>query len=179
MNDLFFIWHYKFQEVPMKKISFLSILLIVFLSFNSCKDKCDYDTDLETSKIETVLEKYVIANETQNLELVKKVWAPQDDIIVFGTTSDEKLVGWDNIQETMERQFGSFKDTYISVSDQYIKINETGNADCFAEVINYNFIYNGEARSYEGVRFTGVMRKIDEEWYIVQSHMSVPDVPFE
>jgi ketosteroid isomerase-like protein len=28
--------------------------------------------------------------------------------------------------------------------------------------------------TFEGIRFTGVMRKIDGEWRLVQQHMSIP-----
>jgi len=163
----------------MKKIILSSFIIILIGTLFSCNNECKFDQDQELTKIETILEKYVIANETQDLNLVKKIWAPLDDIVVFGTTSDEKLVGWDNIQAALEGQFKEFKETYIAVTDQVIKINETGNTAWFAEVINYNFIYKGEPRSYEGVRFTGVMRKIEDEWYIVQSHMSVPDAAIE
>ena len=163
----------------MRKISFFTFILIIIVGVYSCNNKCDYNPETDIANIETVLEKYVIANETQDIELIQKIWAPYDDIIVFGTTSDEKLEGWLQIQEAMKNQFGSLKDTYISVRDQNIQINETGNTAWFAEVINYNFLYKGEARSYEGVRFTGVMRKVNGNWLIVQSHMSVPDLPFE
>ena len=159
----------------MRKLTFLSFIAIIIIGANSCSEKkCTYDSDEEKSKIEIVLEKYVIANETQDMDLVHRVWAPQDDIVVFGTAGDEKLIGWEKISETLQKQFNLFEDTYISVSDQIITVNETGNTAWFSEVINYNFIYKGKPLSYEGVRFTGVLSKIEGEWHIVQSHMSVP-----
>jgi ketosteroid isomerase-like protein len=135
------------------------------------------DLDLEKEKVELVLEKYVLANEKQDIEYVHEIWAESPDIVVIGTNSDEKLVGWESIREVMQRQFDSFQDTYISVHEQVIEINETGNTAWFSEFLNYNYIYQGEAKQYEGLRFTGVLEKIDGEWYIVQSHMSIPGNP--
>jgi len=139
--------------------------------------KATVDLDLEKEKVELVLEKYVLANEKQDIEYVHEIWAESPDIVVIGTNSDEKLVGWESIREVMQRQFDSFQDTYISVHEQVIEINETGNTAWFSEFLNYNYIYQDEAKQYEGLRFTGVLEKIDGEWYIVQSHMSIPGTP--
>jgi ketosteroid isomerase-like protein len=162
----------------MKRILFVFISSIILVS--CCNDKQQtesFDPVLEKEKIALVLEKYVIANEKQDIDLVHEIWAPQPDIVVFGTNSDEKLLGWESIREALQRQFNTFEDTYISVRDQVISINETGNTAWFSEVMNYNYIYKGEARQFEGLRFTGVLQKTNGDWYIVQSHVSIPGAP--
>jgi ketosteroid isomerase-like protein len=128
----------------------------------------------ETEAIENVLEKYIIANEKQDFELIEEIWAPNPDIILYGTDSDERLMGWTNIKAAVKDQFSQITNTYISASDQFIKINCTGNTAWFAESLNYNFVYKEEAKSYDGLRFTGVMEKMNGEWKIVQAHLSVP-----
>ena len=161
----------------MKKLIFIS--LIVFLAVSSCNvnNNPALDLDEEKEKVALVLEKYVIANEKQDLDLVKEIWASSPDIVVIGTNSDETIIGWDQIRSTLQRQFDSFEDTYISVRDQIIEINETGNTAWFSEIMNYNYIYQGEAKQFEGLRFTGVLKKINDEWFIVQSHISIPGSP--
>ena len=77
----------------------------------------------------------------------------------------------------MQRQFNLFEDTYISVHSQVIQINEGGNTAWFSEIVNYNYIYQGEAKQFEGSRFTGVLEKFNGDWFIVQSHMSIPATP--
>lgn len=158
----------------MKSITALSAL-ITLLMLSSCSN-CDKDLNLmdETVAIENVLEKYIIANENQDFELTEQIWAPNPDIILYGTDSDDRLMGWTNIRAAIKDQFSQISDTYISASDQFIKLNCTGNTAWFAETLNYNFVYQEEARSYEGLRFTGVMEKLDGEWKIVQAHLSVP-----
>ena len=164
----------------MKKL--VLVLLVGFIVVSCCdisdkKSTPDVDLNKEKEKVTLVLEKYVIANEKQEISLVKEIWASDTDIVVIGTNSDEKLIGWDEIRSVMERQFNSFEETYISVRDQVVEINETGNTAWFSEILSYNYIYQGEARQFEGLRFTGVLEKRDGDWYIVQSHMSIPGSP--
>ena len=159
----------------------LFILIIIgLITLNGCNVDNQYknvDLNLEMERVALVLEKYVIANEKQDMDLVYEIWAADPDIVVLGTNSDEKIIGWEQIRSTLQRQFDSFQDTYISVRDQVININETGNTAWFSEIMNYNYIYQGEAKQFEGLRFTGVLEKKDGEWYIVQSHISIPGSP--
>ena len=160
----------------MKKI--FIVFLVVFVAFG-CNDQVnnssvEVDLELERDKVALVLEKYVIANEKQDIDLVHGIWAAEPDIVVFGTNSDEKLIGWGAIKSAMERQFNSFEDTYISIHDQIINIDDSGKTAWFSEIVNYNYIYQGETIQFEGLRFTGVLQKFGEDWLIVQSHMSIP-----
>lgn len=155
------------------------LVFIGLISLNSCNidQSKNVDVDLEKEKVTLVLEKYVIAMEKQDMDLVQEIWASEPDIKVFGTNSDEKIIGWEQIRSTLQRQFDSFDDTYISVRDQVVDVNETGNTAWFSEIMNYNYIYQGEAKQFEGIRFTGVLNKKDGEWFIVQSHISIPASP--
>lgn len=124
--------------------------------------------------VANVLEKYVIANENQDFSIIEQIWAPDSDIILFGTNSEEKLMGWNNIKKAIQEQFAAISETYISPTNQYIKIGPDQKTAWFAELLNYNFVYKGEARSFEGLRFTGVMEKRKDGWKIVQAHLSIP-----
>ena len=158
----------------MKKLNLLAFLFVIFV-ITACSDqKPKIDKAAEIIAIEDVLEAYVLANENQDFDLTEKIWAPDSDIILYGTDSDERLMGWTNIRSAVKTQFSQIEETYISVSNQFIKLNECGNTAWFAETLDYNFVYKGEARSYEGLRFTGVMEKTNGEWKIVQAHLSLP-----
>jgi len=154
---------------------FVFLVLVVLVVMSSCSN-CNKEFSLmdETLAIENVLDKYIVANETQNFELIQEIWAPNADIILYGTDSDERLMGWINIKNAIKEQFSHITDTYISASDQFIKLNCTGNTAWFAETLNYNFVYSDKAQSYEGLRFTGVLEKMDGEWKLVQAHLSLP-----
>ena len=158
----------------MKSVNSL-LITVVIIFFGACgtfEQKVDFDA--ETVAIEEVLESYVLANENQDFGLIEKIWAPNTDIILYGTDSDERLTGWTNIKNAIKSQFQLIEETYISASDQYIKISDDGKTAWFAETLDYNFVYEGEARSYEGLRFTGVVVKMDGDWRFVQAHLSLP-----
>ena len=158
----------------MKTILSSVLLTTLLLILISCEHKEKVNCEKEKDAIENVLENYILANENQDLELVEEIWAAKDDIVLYGTDSDERLMGWNNIREAVKEQFGFISDTYISASNQFIQINCTGNTAWFAETLNYNYMYNGKAHKFEGLRFTGVVEKIDGKWKIVQAHLSVP-----
>lgn len=158
----------------MKKINvFLLVIVVIFgVSCSNCNH--EFNKADEMIAIENLLEEYVIANENQDFDLIEKIWAPASDIILYGTDSDERLMGWTNIRAAIREQFLQITDTYISASDQFIKLNNTGATAWFAETLDYNFVYKGEAKSYKGMRFTGVLEKMDGQWKLVQAHLSLP-----
>ena len=152
-----------------------TLIALIFFFLTSCQEerKC-FNKDDELSKIENVLEHYALANESQDFNLIEKIWATDDDIVLIGTHANEKLVGWEQIQKAIKKQYSEFEDTYISVIEQKITINESGNTAWFSEFLNYNFIHEGQAMSFEGIRFTGILEKRGDQWLIVQGHLSIP-----
>ena len=107
----------------MKNIYLLILLCGMDLSFG-CSSDCGSKVNKanEIKAIEVVLEQYIIANENQNFELIEKISAPDADIILYGTNGEEKLIGFSNIRNAIKEQFQKIESTYISASDQYIKI---------------------------------------------------------
>lgn len=157
-------------------------VLLIFVSaliLFGCTPKKQEIVNVQQEKdaIKLVLEKYAIANENQDMDMIEDIWCPSERIVSFGTVSGEKMIGWQSIKNAVESQFSRFSDTFISYRDQIIEVNETGNTAWFSEIINYNFIMDGEAHSYEGLRYTGVLVKKDGKWLLVQTHMSVPERP--
>ncbi|NOX86734.1 MAG: nuclear transport factor 2 family protein [Chlorobi bacterium] len=160
----------------MKKFLFIFAAASVIFFLNSCNRGCGKKVDRaqEFIAIENLLEEYILANENQDFDLIQKIWAPKSDIVLYGTDSDEKLIGWTNIKNAIKNQFKQIHDTYISATDQFIQMNDCATTAWFAETLNYNFIYDDQAHSYEGMRFTGVLEKIDGKWRFVQAHLSLP-----
>jgi len=168
----------------MKTLVYLFILsfFLVFVACNSPQNNSEESKETssinerskEKEAVFLVLDKYRLANETENLNLAKEIWANSDEIVVIGTSGDEKLIGWNAIERTLKGQFDKLDNILISVRDQYVKVNDSRTAAWFSEILNYNYIQDGEAQGFEGLRFTGVMEKINGEWKIVQSHISIP-----
>lgn len=130
--------------------------------------------DIEVRQIQALLEKYEIASENEDIEMIKEIFSDEEDVVIIGTDMEEILNGWKSIREAFMRQFNSFDKILLSTRDRRIKVNDTLNTAWFSEIINFNFVYNGVAKSFEGIRFTGVVEKTEKGWKIVQSHLSIP-----
>lgn len=159
-----------------KLCCYFTFLGLIILS--SCTQQVNrVDPIKEKEAIKLVLEKYVIANESQDIMKIEEIWAPSEEIVSFGTEKGEKLIGISKIKEAVQAQFATFKNTYISKHDQLIDVSEDGKTAWFSEIINYNFILNDSAHTYEGLCYTGVLNKIDGKWRLVMTHMSIPINP--
>jgi ketosteroid isomerase-like protein len=157
------------------KTLFSLFILAALAGCSPAGEKCpDVDFDKELSEIRTVLEQYELAREGEDFATIEMIWAPDPDIVLFGTEGDEQLVGFNEIKKAMSRQFGEIENTLINIREQKIKINKSGNNAWFSQVLDYNFIYQDEGMSFEGIRFTGVLEKRDGQWQLVQGHLSVP-----
>lgn len=158
----------------MKKSILLLLIPLLALQFCNCPEEEQYNLEEDLSAIRTVLEKYTIARENEDINMIAEVWSNNEDIILIGTDSDENYVGWEQIKKAIQKQFGSFESVLISITDQKIHTDMDGRTAWFSQTLNYNFINNGEAMSFEGIRSTGILQKQDGNWQIVQVHLSVP-----
>lgn len=157
----------------MKRILYLSVFLLFLAACNNCPKESDIKD--ERIQIENLLEKYIIAIENEDYLMIQNLWEEGDSTMLLGTDSHERLMGWNNIRNAYRKQFELISDTYISVQDQFIRINCTGNTAWFSQRMNYNFIYDSVAQSFDGLRFTGVIIKDkDDNWKMVQAHLSLP-----
>jgi len=160
-----------------KKLLLFIIGFVVFMLACNQGEKGVVDKQKEIEAVKLVLEKYALANENQDINMIEEIWCPSDSIVSIGTESGEILQGFSQIKRAVENQFETFSNTYISYRDQIITINKDGSTAWFSEMVNYNFILNEKALQYEGLRYTGVLVKKDGKWKLVQTHMSVPVVP--
>lgn len=164
------------------------ILLFVFTLFiiTSCEnqdikevakkpEKKEIDFEKEEAKISELLDLLASSTESGDIEMIEQIWYPKEDVILIGTEDNEKLMGWATIKKTMSGQFNSLNETLISITDQNISFDRDARTAWFFEEMNYNFIYNDQAMSLDGIRFTGVFIKNDEGiWKLVQGHVSLP-----
>jgi ketosteroid isomerase-like protein len=163
----------------MKK-SLIFLIMAMAVVFQSCSTAEKTQTvtvnrSQQLKAIENVLEQYIVANENEDLSLIEDIWAPDGDIILYGTGTKDRLMGWNNIRNAYKTQYTTIDNIFITSSEQYIKLNETGNTAWFAEILNYNYMKDGKAKDLKGLRFTGVLKHCkDGKWRIVQAHLSIP-----
>ncbi len=148
------------------------IAVAVILLATGCTPRVDIEA--EKTKVKAVLDQLIEASENGDMELLSKIYAHDPDMVNFGTNADERIVGWEKLKKLMQEQFDSTGSSKLSVSDQVIKVHESGKAAWFSEIIDWDLEFRGEAVSLTGLRATGVLEKRNEAWVIVQLHYSVP-----
>ena len=155
----------------MKKL-FLILGAAACLAINSCTPGVDIEA--EKAQVQSVLDQWNQMLETENLELFSRIMAHDPDMVTFGTDAAERWVGWEALNESLQKQFESFENFEISVTNQVIKISESGTVAWFSKVADGDLLVQGEPVSLKGMRISGVLEKREGSWVIVQFHTSIP-----
>ena len=149
----------------------LILFVVVILAINGCAEKVDIEA--EKAQVQSVLDQLVQAWETEDVEMLSKIFAA--DVVIFSVyAGTDRFVGWEAYKEFYIKWFEAVENIDVSVRDQVIKVNASGNTAWFSEIEDWNWVAQGEPASVEGVRGTGVLEKRDGNWVIVQAHFSVP-----
>lgn len=155
----------------MKNLFSVSIVALFFV-LSGCTQKVNLEA--EKSNVKSVVDQFIQSLETENIDLFAKIMAHDADMVNFGTDAAERWVGWQDLKESVEKQFASFENTKLTVKDQVIKVNPSGNTAWFSEVADWDVSVQGEPIHIEGSRITGVLEKRNGNWVCVQFHTSVP-----
>jgi len=150
----------------------LILFTVAILAISGCAEKVDIEA--EKAKVQSVLDQLVQAWETEDMEMVSKIFAHDDDMVTFGTTAADRFVGWEAYKEFYIEWFEAVENIDVSVRDQVIKVHASGKVAWFSEIMDWNLVAQDEPVSVEGMRFTGVLERRDGNWVIVQIHASVP-----
>jgi uncharacterized protein (TIGR02246 family) len=155
----------------MKRL-FLILIAMACLATYSCAPGVDIEA--EKAQVQSVLDQWYQMVETENLELFSRIMAHDPDMVTFGTDAAERWVGWEALNESVQKQFESFENVKISVTKQVIKISESGTVAWVSWVMDCDLLAQGEPVSMKGARITGVLEKRQGSWVIVQCHTSIP-----
>jgi uncharacterized protein (TIGR02246 family) len=152
----------------------ISWLVLLCMVFNCQQSATVTDVESEKAKVKAVIDGYIRAQETMDMQLLSKVFANDDDMVVIGTDTAEYLIGWDQVQAVFSQIFDSPDQMGIAVRNQSIKISQSGDVAWFSEIEDYSFVSQGQTDNFYNWRTTGVLEKRNGDWLIVQLHLSVP-----
>lgn len=155
----------------MKK-SVVLFLVFALICFISCTPKVN--VEVEKVEVQKVIDKYIEAMQSQDLEGLAAIFSHDEEMISFGTDAGERIVGWSGMKDLMEKQFAATGKAEITVSDQVVKMNSTGNTAWFSEVTDWKMMAGEEEINLKGLRLTGVLENMEGAWKIVQLHFSAP-----
>ena len=100
-----------------------SLLLI----FCSCAPKADVQAD--KAAVRAIVDSLVIATETNNVDLMARIFSHRPDNVFFGTDSAERFVGYESFIEAAKRQVASVEPGgKMTLRDVVVGISPDGDA---------------------------------------------------
>jgi uncharacterized protein (TIGR02246 family) len=129
------------------------------------------DIEAEKAQVKAVLEEYVRAVETEDMELYASHMAHAPMMMNFGGFGGP-IIGWDALKEVMEGQNQALSETDITASDLAIHVSEDGKMAWATCLWNLKAMM-GENPVELPVRCTWVLEKKDNKWTIVHFHKSM------
>jgi uncharacterized protein (TIGR02246 family) len=130
--------------------------------------KADAQTE---SAVMDVLDRFAENYAKRDLEGTLALFAPDADVVMYGTGADEKRVGLAEIQAQVVRDWSQSDAT--SITYDWTSVSAAGSVAWVAADIAFQVKVGGQELSLEG-RLTGVLEKRGDEWLMVQGHYSLP-----
>tara|TARA_Y100001954_G_scaffold183750_1_gene196086 strand:- start:364 stop:903 length:540 start_codon:yes stop_codon:yes gene_type:complete len=163
-------------------------IFIVFLLFLSILNSCNEVVNLnpeDEKKISQKSEQEVrdfIANQYNffsvgSIDVAKKTFAK--DAIIIGTDESEFLVGWDKIKKSLMGQIEEIENPKFVTKDLKIVMSDNSDMASYSQILNFSYrtptteSSSGVKYEINDIRNSGVIKKIDGNWKIVQIHWSV------
>jgi ketosteroid isomerase-like protein len=121
--------------------------------------------------VKAVLDKVAEAYAKRDLALLRTAFAPDPDVVMYGTGADEKRVGLAEIQAQAERDWSQAEAATVTYG--WTSVSAAGSVAWAATDAAFNLKAGGQEVTLPA-RITFVLEKRGEEWLIVQAHFSFP-----
>ena len=118
-----------------------------------------------------VVNRYAEAFAKRDLDATLAFLAPDPDVTFIGTGGDEKRIGLAEIRSLLERDFARFDDASVEISSP--AVSAAGSAAWVVADLTLRAKTRGR-EIYLQARFTVVLERRGDEWFIVQGHASLP-----
>jgi len=121
--------------------------------------------------IKKVIDKFLEAYQKRDLESLMSVLLEDADQIMYGTGADEKRIGKDQIKLQAQRDWAQTDE--IAFSFPWVQISAQGSVAWVAGDGTGQGKAGGQKFQFP-LRMTGVFVQRDDDWFLVQSHISLP-----
>ena len=121
--------------------------------------------------IKAVLDNVARGYVQRDMDLVLSAFAPDPDLVLYGTGADEKRVGLAEVRTQVERDWSQTDDA--SMTFGWTSVWSAGPVAWAATDATFDLRAGGQALTLPA-RVTFVFEKRGENWLIVQAHFSTP-----
>jgi hypothetical protein len=121
--------------------------------------------------VKAVLDKVAEGYAKRDLAHLRAAFAPDPDVVMYGTGADEKRVGLAEIQAQAENDWAQTEATAVTYG--WTSVSAAGSVAWAATDAAFNLKAVGQEMTLPA-RITFVLEKRGEQWLIVQAHFSFP-----
>lgn len=119
-----------------------------------------------------VLDEWAAAYDRKDPDAYAATFSEDDDVLLFGTGSDEVVAGRDKIAELLQRDFEEADQLRVRLGD--LHVSEAGEV---AWAATHNAVVEVSAGGQDQtipLRLTAVLQRRDGRWLIQHAHVSAP-----
>ena len=120
-------------------------------------------------EVRAFFEEFVEAYPKDDLQRYLNLFSQDENLVMFGT--GEKWLGWEDYKSAPAEDKARHGE--ISISHDWLKVNSHGLIAWISAEVKVNVKVEGEMKAIPA-RLTGVLKKIEDKWKIVQGHISIP-----
>lgn len=124
------------------------------------------------AEIQAVVNQFEKALEKEDMALLSKLFAHDEDIVMYRSDLDARFVGWKAIKANLQEWFEETDDYRLTFRDIKIKLHSSGTSASVSFLHDGEFLLHGEQSQFKGLRVTWSMEKRGGVWVLVQSHWS-------
>ncbi|HET9591111.1 MAG TPA: nuclear transport factor 2 family protein [Anaerolineales bacterium] len=128
------------------------------------------DATTETA-VRAVLDKVAEAYGKRDITLLSSAFAPDPDVVMYGTGADEKRLGLGEIQAQAERDWSQTDSAEVTY--EWTSISAAGPVAWAAADASFRLKADGQEMALPA-RITFVLEHRGGQWLIVQAHFSFP-----
>ena len=150
----------------MKRIIYFTLITSLLYSCNMQNPNPEKTLDEVSSFISSQFDFF----KNSSLEQAKNTFS--DDAILIGTDEAEYLSGWSEIEPSIVGQL-AIKNPNFKTRDLNIIMSDGGDMASYTQLLDFTFTVGEESGEIKNVRNSGVVKKINGEWKVVQIHWSI------
>ena len=121
------------------------------------------------AEIRAFFDEFVEAYPKDDLDRYLNLFSQDENLVMFGT--GEKWLGWEDYKNAPAEDKERHGEIFLSYD--WLNVNSHGPIAWIAAEIKVNLKVEGEGRGIPA-RLTGVVKKTEDKWKIVQGHISIP-----
>lgn len=143
---------------------------IILISVASCNTPKPIDLEKATQEANDFIANQFDFFTESSLEIAKATFS--EDAVLIGTDATEYLSGWAEIEPSVKGQL-AIKDPVFTSRKLNVIMSDSGDMASYTQEIDFTFKVGGESGEVKDVRNSGVIKKMDGQWKIVQIHWSI------